>query len=105
MAAHPSEGLNTAVGRNSKAMTELKQDIRRFVVDNFLFGQDNGLTDDASFLEQGIIDSTGVLEFVAHLQQHYGIKIEDDELIPDNLDSVNAAAAFVERKRAGGQSP
>ena len=86
-------------------METTKSEIREFVVNNFLFGQGNGPTDDASFLEQGIIDSTGVLEFVAHLQQHYGIKIEDDELIPDNLDSVNAAAAFVERKRAGGQSP
>ncbi len=79
-----------------------KSEIREFIVHNFLFGQDNGLADEASFLEQGIIDSTGVLELVAHLQQHYRIKIQDDELIPDNLDSIDAAAAFVERKRAGG---
>ncbi len=82
-------------------METMKSEIREFIVHNFLFGQDNGLADEASFLEQGIIDSTGVLELVAHLQEHYGIKIQDDELTPDNLDSINAAAAFVERKRAG----
>ena len=81
-------------------MESTRSEIREFVVSNFLFGEDKGLTDDASFLEQGIIDSTGVLEFVAHLEQHYQIKVENKELIPDNLDSINAAAAFVERKRA-----
>lgn len=81
-------------------MESTKAEIREFVIKSFLFGQGNGLTDDASFLEQGIVDSTGVLEFVAHLQHRYGIKIEDDELIPDNLDSISAAAAFVERKQA-----
>ena len=83
-------------------MEPIKKRIREFVVQNFLFGQDNGVTDDASFLEQGIVDSTGVLELVAHLQDRYGIKVADEELIPDNLDSISAIAAFVLRKRASG---
>jgi acyl carrier protein len=86
-------------------MSQVKQDIRKFVVDNFLFGQDDGLAEGASFLETGLIDSTGVLELVAHLEKTYAIKVNDDELTPDNLDSINAIAAFVERKRTAASSP
>jgi acyl carrier protein len=86
-------------------MTQIKQDIRKFVVDNFLFGQDDGLAEDASFLETGLIDSTGVLELVAHLEKTYGVKVSDDELTPDNLDSINCIAAYVERKRATPSCP
>lgn len=81
-------------------MNDIAARIRAFVVTNFLFGKDNGLADDASFLEQGIIDSTGVMELVAHLEKEYGIKVEDAELVPDNLDSVRAVAAFVAQKQA-----
>lgn len=81
-------------------MTVLTQDIREFVVRNFLFGQDDGFTNASSFLEGGIIDSTGVLELVSHLEGRYGIKIADHELIPDHLDSVEAVARFVTQKLA-----
>ncbi len=81
-------------------MSELKRDLRTFIVDTFLFGQDSNLTDDTSFLEQGIVDSTGVLELVAHLEKTYNIKVKDEELVPDNLDSINAIAAFLATKRA-----
>ena len=80
-------------------MHDLKLSIRKFVVDNFLFGQEDGLTDESSFLDKGIIDSTGVLELVAHLEETFGIKVEGEELVPDNLDSINAIAAFLQRKR------
>jgi len=73
--------------------------IRNFIVERFLFGDDSQLHDDSSFLEQGIIDSTGVLEIVAHLEQEYGIKVEDDELLPENLDSLSNIRAFLERKK------
>lgn len=86
-------------------MSQAKQDIRKFVVDNFLFGQDDGLTEDASFLETGLIDSTGVLELVAYLEKTYGIKVNDDELTPDNLDSINSIAAFLQRKLAPASCP
>jgi acyl carrier protein len=79
-------------------MNELTTKIRQFVVTNFLFGNDNGFANSASFLDQGIIDSTGVMELVAHLEKEHGIRIQDDELVPENLDSVDAAAAFVQKK-------
>jgi acyl carrier protein len=74
-------------------------DVRYFVIENFLFGQGgDSLSDEDSFLEKGIIDSTGVLELVAFLEDKYGIKIEDDELIPDNLDSISHLTRFIDRK-------
>jgi acyl carrier protein len=77
----------------------IAQEIRGFVVGNFLFGQDSGgLTEDQSFLETGIIDSTGVLELVAFLEQRYGISVDDRELLPDNLDSISNVTRFVTRK-------
>lgn len=82
-------------------MSELKQSIRKFVVENFLFGQANGLADETSFLEQGIVDSTGVLELVAHLEKSYAIKVKDEELVPENLDSINAITAYLEKKLPG----
>jgi acyl carrier protein len=83
-------------------MSDTKSEIRKFVVETFLFGQDTGLADDASFLDHGIVDSTGVIELVAHLEKTYGIKVKDEELTPDNLDSIDAIAAYLDRKRAAG---
>ena len=81
-------------------MDRLKSELRSYIVENFLFGQaDPGFSDDVSFLEKGLIDSTGVLEIVAHLGQAYGVSVEDDELLPENLDSVNNLASFVARKK------
>jgi acyl carrier protein len=81
-------------------MQNIEQELRRFVVDNFLFGQANGhLSNSDSFLDKGIIDSTGVLELVVFLEETYRIKIQDRELVPDNLDSINNLVRFLERKR------
>lgn len=77
----------------------VRQEIRQFIAQNFLFGQDQDLEEGASFLDSGIIDSTGVLELVAHLEETYDVKVQDDELIPDNLDSIDAIVAYLERKR------
>jgi acyl carrier protein len=78
----------------------IERDIRQFVIANFLFGEDNGsLKADESFLETGIIDSTGVLELVAFLESTYGFRVRDNELTPDNLDSLDKVAAFVRRKQ------
>jgi len=80
-------------------MLQLKQEIRKFIVDNFYYGQDDAaLTDSASFLENGIIDSTGVLELVSFVQEQYKIHVSDDELIPENLDSLDNISKFVARK-------
>jgi acyl carrier protein len=83
----------------TEQLTSIENDIRHFVIANFLFGTDDGtLTSDESFLENGVIDSTGVLELVAFLEQTYQIKVRDQELIPDNLDSLRKVSAFVQRK-------
>ena len=80
-------------------MPDLEREVRNFIVDNFLFGEDNGkLTGDDSLMEQGLIDSTGALELVTFLEGKYGIKIEDYELDPENLDSINKLVRFITRK-------
>jgi len=76
----------------------MKQELCRFIIDNYLFGQTVNFTDDDSFLEKGIIDSTGVLELVSFLEEKYGVRIEDDELVPENLDSVNGVLRFLNAK-------
>ena len=79
-------------------MDDLKNKIKTFIIENFLFGNANGLNDDTSFLEEGIIDSTGVLELVTFLEDTFAITVEDEELIPENLDSISNVTVFVEKK-------
>lgn len=80
---------------------ELKEQIRGFVVENFLFGDAAPLKDDAmSLLDNGIMDSVGVMELVAFLEGDLGLAIEDTELVPENLDSIDNLCAFVTRKQA-----
>ncbi|VAX32468.1 Acyl carrier protein [hydrothermal vent metagenome] len=79
-------------------MEAVEKELRRFVVDNFLFGQKDGFMDDDSLLEKGIIDSTGVLELVAFLEKKYKIDIEDEDLVPENLDSIINIVRFVKTK-------
>jgi len=74
-------------------------EIKEFIVANFLFGQEGaGFADDQSFLESGIIDSTGLLELVSFVEQKYGITITDRELVPENLDSLRNVSQMVARK-------
>jgi acyl carrier protein len=82
-------------------MEPVTGELRKFITDNFLFGDASeafAFADDDSFQERGIVDSTGVLELVCHLQERYAITIEDEELVPDNLDSLSNVARFIERK-------
>jgi acyl carrier protein len=82
----------------------VKNTVRDFIVENFLFGvEEANLTDQASFLETGIIDSTGILELVTFIEAEYDITIQDDEMLPQNLDSLENISAFVIRKRNGAQ--
>jgi acyl carrier protein len=73
-------------------------EVRRFVVANYLLGREDGFRNDDSFLEQGIIDSTGILELISHLEATYEIEVTDDELSPDNLDSFNKISEYLIRK-------
>jgi len=83
----------------------LERDIRKYIVDAFLFGEGGDrFTDDDSLLEQGIIDSTGVLELVSFLSETFGIQVEDNELVAENFDSVNRLSAYVQRKLPRTQS-
>ena len=80
-------------------MPLIEADVRQFVSDNFLFGREGTALDpDDSFLEQGLIDSTGVLELVSFLEERFHVRVSDEELVPDNLDSINRLVQFVEAK-------
>lgn len=83
-------------------MTESKGTITNFIIDNFLFGDDEGLEDDISFLEEGIIDSTGILELITFIEEEFSIEIEDEEMIPENLDSINNLLTFLDKKKSNG---
>jgi len=79
---------------------ELRDQIHGFVVENFLFGDLDPLRDDEmSLLDNGIMDSVGVMELVAFLEQDMGLSIDDSELVPENLDSIRNLVGFVTRKR------
>lgn len=72
--------------------------VRAFLVDSFLLGDDDGFGNDESLLDSGIVDSTGVMEVVSFLEESFSISVDDDELVAENLDSVERLAAFVQRK-------
>ena len=80
---------------------DIKEQIRQYLAQNFLFS-DNGfdLGDDVSFLEEGIVDSTGVLELVLFAEETFNVTVDDEEIVPDNFDTVNSLAAFIQRKAA-----
>jgi len=79
---------------------EEKKQIREFIMRNALFGSsDRVFNDEDSFLEKEIIDSTGVLELVSFVEERFGIQVSDEELIPDNFDSVNKLGEYVRRKQ------
>ena len=79
----------------------IKSQVREFITDNFMMGRDPGeLKDTNSLLEMNIIDSTGVLELVGFLEETFEITIEDDELIPENLDSLDKIETYIKRKQA-----
>lgn len=72
--------------------------IESFIVENFLFGEKNGLEPETSFLESGIIDSTGILELVNFIEETYHISVDDEELVPGNLDSIQKVSKFIQDK-------
>lgn len=87
--------------KNGQRGTEIKKSVRAFISTSTLpLARVDTFTDEDSFLEKGILDSTGVLELVGHIEKEYGIRFEADEIIPDNLDSIDKIADFVVRKTA-----
>jgi acyl carrier protein len=86
-------------------MNQIADEVRTFIIDNFMFGQGGeDLQSDDSLMEKGIIDSTGVLELVGFLERNYGLQVEDEELIPDNLDSIANISRYVESKVKGAEA-
>ncbi len=84
------------------AQPEVEEEVRRFLFESFPLGDDPaGLAGDDSLVEAGLIDSTGVLELVGHLESTYGIAVADDELLPENLDTIGNIVGFVHRKLSG----
>ena len=80
--------------------TTIKSTVRGYIDDYFLMGADGDYADDTSFMDTQMLDSTGFLELVQFIEETYAIKVEDTEMIPENLDSLDAVAAYVLRKAA-----
>jgi acyl carrier protein len=78
----------------------MEEKLKTFIQNNFLLGDKNrAIKKDESFLQNGIIDSTGVLELVNFIEETYKIKVEDEELVPENLDSIQNLIAYIQRKQ------
>ncbi len=79
---------------------DVRMKLRAYIIDSFLMSEDDTVLEDGqSLLDTGVIDSTGVLELIQYLEETFGIAVDDDELIPENLDSVDNLVAFVGRKQ------
>ena len=78
---------------------DIKEQIRTFLTANFYVSDPTALEDEASLLDRGIIDSTGVLEVIFFIEETFGLKVEDNEMLPENLDSIERIAKFVSSKK------
>ena len=84
-------------------MADTKKQLCDYIVENFLFGDaETKFTYSDSFMENGIIDSTGILEIITYIEENFEIKIEDDEILPENLDSIDNLVNFINRKGKAG---
>jgi len=78
---------------------DIKNKVREFITSNFYVADPAALEDDASLLDRGIIDSTGVLEVIFFIEENFGLKVEDSEMLPENLDSIERIAKFIALKK------
>jgi acyl carrier protein len=93
--ALPQHGDCPHPAKGPTGMNHIASSLRQFIRENFLFGQEPTFADQDSLLELGIVDSTGVLELVTFIEDHYQITIEDEELVPENLDSIENLVGFI----------
>ena len=77
---------------------DIVQTLKEYIIENFLFEEDGSLQEDTSFLDSGIIDSTGMLELAHFIEDEFQINIEDEEMLPENLDSLKAVKEFISSK-------
>jgi acyl carrier protein len=94
---------NAAAGITGVEGMDVLETIKAYVVENFLFGDDSRIDPDIEFLENGILDSTGVLELVGFLEEKFGIRVEDDELVPDNMNSLEKITHYISKKTGKSQ--
>jgi len=80
--------------------SNIKQQVRQFILDNFMMAAAAEIPDEASFMDRHIIDSTGFLELISFVEQTFDIQITDEEMVPENLDSLNNIERYVQEKRA-----
>lgn len=79
---------------------DVRISLRRLILEDYLFTDDEkALTDDMSFLEEGVLDSMGILEIIMFLEEQFGVTVAEDEMVPENLDSIDNLLAYIERKR------
>jgi acyl carrier protein len=83
-------------------MSDISTKIRDYIVTTFLFGNRSKLDDETSFLENSILDSTGMLELISFIEQEFVLSIDPSELVPDNLDSIKNVTEFIQRKKGIG---
>jgi acyl carrier protein len=98
-----ADKINAATKFQGVERMDILDTVKAFVVENFLFGDDSRIGPDTEFLENGIFDSTGVLELVGFLEEKFGIRVEDDELVPDNMNSLEKIARYISKKTAKNQ--
>ena len=79
----------------------VKDKLREYVLENYLFTDDqSALNDDDSFLDKGIIDSTGIMEVIFFIEENFEISVADEEMVPENLDSISNIVAFIDKKKS-----
>lgn len=79
---------------------EIVSNVKKYIIDNFLFGNETEeLNEDDSFIEKGIIDSTGIMELIEFVEETYGFSMDDKELVPENLDSLKNISRFILSKK------
>ncbi len=79
--------------------SDIKSKLREFIKNNFLLGNDTSLNDEDSFMGKGIVDSTGILEVVSFVEENFNFKIPDEDLMPENLDSINNLVIYITKKQ------
>jgi acyl carrier protein len=94
--------VTTGPGQEGNLHSDIVPRVRQFILANFYVTDESSLTDQGSLLEQGIVDSTGVLEVIGFIEREFGVKVADEEMLPDNLDSIEHIAAYVARKHRNG---
>jgi len=94
------QGASTGGREPSQTMEDVQQRVKRFVMENFFVSDPSEIGDDTSLIATGMVDSTGMLEVVTFLESEFGVRVRDQEMVPDNLETIGRIAAFVERKRA-----